>query len=188
MNSSLGGTSMSLRDVSMIYLLGEDAGHRSFVRAWLNANGVHVHRLYVVEPTAGKSGGSKFVLANCKATVNDARRRNSTKGETRVIIAIDADDNTVEERVSEIRRTIDERGAGDDLDLVCVLVPRRHIETWAQALGSAQGQVNEQDNYKPKTTEEIKSAARRLAGLRSAPAAPPSLAHGYAQFQRLKDM
>ena len=48
-------------------------------------------------------------------------------------------------------------------------------------------QVDEVADYKEKTTEDVKSAARRLAGLSSAPASPPSLVHGYAQLQRLKD-
>ena len=97
---------MSLRDVSMFWILGEDDAHRSFIRGWLGANGV--------------------------------------------------------------------------------LAPRRHIETWVHALGPTSPQVNEQADYKHKTIEEVKSAARRLARLPSAPVEPPSLVHGYEQLQRLK--
>jgi hypothetical protein len=81
-------------------------------------------------------------------------------------------------------------GATDDdiaCGLLCVLVPKRHIETWVHALGPANPQVNEQDDYKDKTTEEIRAAARNLARLTSAPAEPPSLVHGYGELQRLKD-
>lgn len=179
---------MSLRDVSMFYVLGEDPAHRSFVRSWLNANKIHPRRVFSIEPTAGKSGGVSFVLARCKATVEDAGRRDRVKAKTRVIIAIDADDATIEARQSDITRAIEQGGSGDDLHLVCVLIPRRHMETWVHSLGSADASVNEQDNYKPKATDAIIAAARRLAGLQSGPTAPPSLVHGYEQLQRLKAM
>lgn len=170
----------------MFYVLGEDAAHRSFIRAWLTAGGVSHHRFHLVDPPAGQSGGSHFVLTKCKETVRDARDRNQTRAKTRVIIAIDGDNGTVEDRLLEIRHAVESVGENDYLSLVCVLVPKRHIETWVHALGPATPQVNEQDDYKHKTTEEVKAAARRLARLQSAPLLPPSLAHGYAQFQRLK--
>ena len=104
-----------------------------------------------------------------------------------MIIAIDADEETVEARLSKIKLAID-GGGNDSLDVVCVLIPKRHIETWVHTLGPTQPEVNEQDDYKEKTTQDLKSAARRLADLNSPPASPPSLVHGYRQLQRLKDI
>ena len=74
----------------------------------------------------------------------------------------------------------------DALDLVFILVPKRHTETWVHALGPTNPPVNEQDDYKPKTIDEIKAAARRLADLKTTPSAPPSLVHGYEELRRLK--
>lgn len=177
---------MSLRDVSMFYVLGEDPAHRSFIRAWLGKNGVHHRCVHSIEPPADKSGGSRFVLVRCEETVRDARHRDRTRANTRVVIAIDADDVTVEDRLAEIRRALIPLGADDVLDLVCVLVPKRHIETWVHALGPTDPPVNEDDDYKDKTIDEVKVAARRLAALPSAPLQPPSLVHGHEQLQRLK--
>jgi hypothetical protein len=97
---------MSLHDVSMFYVLGEDPARRSFIRAWLNANKVGFRRVYSIEPEARASGGASFVLARCRDTIADARRRDRVKAKTRVIIAIDADERTIEERLSEIKRAI----------------------------------------------------------------------------------
>lgn len=177
---------MSLRDVSMVYVLGEDAGHRSFIRAWLNANGVHARRVFVVEPPAGKSGGSTFVLDRCRQTIEDARRRNRIVAQTRVLVAIDADDETLETRLSQIARCLEGSEAAGDRDIAFILIPKRHIETWAEALNPSSPAVNESADYKPKTTDDFKQAARHLAALTSEPAAPPSLVHGYRELQRLK--
>jgi hypothetical protein len=177
---------MSLHKVSMFYVLGEDSAHRSFIRAWLRANNVHHRNIISIDPPANKTGGISFVLTSCKKTVDDARHRDRTKGKTRVIVAIDADNGTVEERLSEIKRVIDAAGEDDHQNFVCVLVPKRHIETWVHVLGPTNPPVNEQDDYKVKTIDEVRAAARCLARLQSAPSAPPSLAHGYGQLQRLK--
>lgn len=174
---------MSLNKVSIFYVLGEDSAHRSFIIAWLRANNVHTRKIHLIEPPANKTGGIGFVLTSCKKTVDDARHRDQTKGKTRVIVAIDADDGTVEERLSAINLAI---GADDEEYLICALIPKRHIETWVHALGSPQSPVNESNNYKVKTTEEVRAAARCLARLQSAPPDPPSLILGYEQLQRLK--
>lgn len=174
---------MSLRDISMFYVLGEDAAHRSFIRNWLIASGVTPRCIHTVEPPADKSGGSWFVIHRCEETVREARHRDRSRAKTRVIVALDADDGTVQDRISEIRGVL---GADDSLDLVCILVPKRHIETWVHALGPARPAVDEHADYKPKTIDEVKSAGRTLARLSSAPSEPPSLVHGYGQLQRFR--
>jgi len=177
---------MSLRDVSMFYVLGEDAAQRSFIRAWLSVGGVPPRRIYTVEPPAGKQGGIAFVRDNYKKTLGDALHRNRSKAKTRLIVAMDADDETLENRLSELKRAAAGIDENEHLDVVCALLPKRHIETWVHALGPTDPKVNEQDNYKDKTIEEVRTAAGRLARLPSAPQDPPSLVHGYGQLQRLK--
>lgn len=178
---------MSLRDVSMFYVLGEDAAHRSFIRSWLDANGVHGRRIHTIDPPADKSGGIWLVLTKCGETVREARVRDRSRAKTRVIIAIDADDRTVQERLLEIERAI-EGPREDAWEVMCVLVPKRHIETWVHALGPSNPVVNEQDDYKHKSSDEVKAAGRRLAKLPGAPQEPPSLLHGHEQLQRLKNI
>jgi hypothetical protein len=177
---------MSLLDVSMFYVLGEDPAHRSFIRAWLSANNVHHRRVYSIDPPAGKSGGIQFVLTRCKDTIKDALHRDRSKAKTRVVLAIDADDGTVEERLAEVKRELADISEEERQAVICFLIPKRHIETWVHALGSTDPRVNERDNYKDKTIDEVRAAARRLARLPSAPLEPPSLALAFEQLQHLK--
>ncbi len=178
---------MTLHEVSQFYVLGEDPFHRTFVGAWLRANGVADRRFVVVEPPAGKSGGYTFVLDRCKIEVQAARLRNRSKAKTRVIVVIDADHNSVQERLAEVKSAAGTTDEDIASGLVCVLVPKRHIETWVHALGPTDPRVDEKADYKEKKSEEVKTAARRLARLPSAPTEPPSLVHGYSELQRLKD-
>ncbi len=175
---------MSLRDISMFYVLGEDDAHRSFVRAWLEANDVSHRRVHVEPEPIGKSGGIHFVIAKCADVVRAARHR-ATRAQTRVIVAMDADDFSVEERESLIARTLQTAGESPT-ELTCLLVPKRHIETWAHALERSSSPPNEHDDYKPKTIQQVREAARRLARLTTAPDGPPSLVRGYEALSRLK--
>lgn len=175
---------MALRDVSMFMILGEDAFHRTFVRQWLAANDVPPRRVHVVEPPADKSGGWKFVVERAADEARAARARNF-RAQTRLIVVIDADDESLERRhgiVADAIAEADLQGAGD----VCVLVPKRHIETWVHALDPADPAVDESTDYKTKSSDQVKAAARRLARMTAAPASPPSLVDGYTQFANLK--
>ena len=177
---------MSLADISMFYILGEDAHHRSFAQAWLVANNVHHRKIVPIPPPAGKGGGWKFVLLKCKETVEDALNRNRTKASTRVMIVIDADDLEVEQRFSQVAECIGQIDNSTESDIICMLVPKRHIETWVHALVNSDASVDEVRNYKEKTTAEVKQAARSLARLTSAPAQPSSLIRAYSELKRFK--
>jgi hypothetical protein len=177
---------MSLADISMFYILGEDSHHRSFIRAWLDSHKISYHRVHVIEPPAGKGGGWNFVLEKCLETIKDAQHRNRVKGKTRVIIVIDADDGSVGERIAQINKKAEQIDGLSEGEIVCTLVPKRDIETWVHALVNPTIAVDEQSDYKEKTTTEVKGAARALARLPAAPQHPPSLAQGYEAFKRLK--
>lgn len=176
---------MGLRDISQFVLLGEDAFHRTFMRQWLMANDVSHRQIHVVEPPADKSGGWKFVVGRCGDEVIAARARNK-RVQTRLIVMIDADDESLEQRRQRIATAMEESMEGDLGDLVCVLIPKRHIETWIVALGPEDPPVDESADYKPRSSDEVKAAARRLARMIATPPGPPSLVRAYAELANLK--
>lgn len=183
---------MSLRDVSFFHVLGEDAAHRSFIRAWLAASGVTPHRVHTEEPPADKSGGIQFVLDRFPDVVRNALIRDRARAKTRVIVALDADAGTYADRDGDLIAALHKAQLGrESLQIVCLLSPKRHIETWVYALSAdgspGPGEVDEQRDYKPKTIDEVRAAARRLAQSSAQPRLPPSLAEAYRRLQDLKN-
>lgn len=182
---------MSLRDVSFFYVLGEDAAHRSFIRAWLAASGVTPHRVHTEEPPAGKSGGIQFVVSRFPEVARNALIRDRARAKTRVIVALDADEKTYAARDSDLKAALElAQVTSESLQIVCLLAPKRHIETWAHALSSdgppGSIEADEARDYKPKTLDEVRAAARRLAQCTAEPRLPPSLAEAYRRLQELK--
>jgi hypothetical protein len=174
---------MALRDASMVIVLGEDPAHLNFVWHWLRANGVDHHRIRKVDLPAG-GGGWRFVVGRYREEVASARRRNKRVA-TRLVVVVDADDEETAARRSRLAAALGEENCRANDDPICVLVPRRHIETWVHALTDA-GAVEETARYKPKSPDEIRKAARALATLSAPPPAPPSLVDGYEELLRLR--
>jgi hypothetical protein len=91
-------------------------------------------------------------------------RDRQKKAESLLIVLIDADDDSVEER----RRQLNERAQRAGLqtvgsDEIALLIPKRHIETWIRALLGFN--VTEEENCKtnkPPTKDQIRQAAERL--------------------------
>ncbi len=85
-----------------------------------------------------------------------ACRQRSTRARTLLIVVIDADDNTIEERCRQLNNALQHDGLEPlgSSDPLAVLIPKRHIETWIRA--ATVGGVNENDDYKkPSPTGEV---------------------------------
>ena len=179
---------MSLSEVSLFYVLGEDPAQRSFVRAWLLASGVSHRCIHTVEPPA-HAGGLSFVLSRAAEVVKAAMSRARSKAKTRVIVMLDADAETVQQRVARLSQCCIEQ-TPEGLEIVCLLVPKRHIETWVHALqnGGCAGDpsTDESVDYKPKSIEEVRAAASRLARCSQDPQAPASLRLGAQNLRQLQ--
>ena len=101
-----------------------------------------------------------WVLREFPQELVACRQRHKANANTLLIVVVDADDYTVEQRRNELHQNNQMSGA----DPVVILIPKRHIETWIRA---ALGQmVNENDNYKkpePKK-KEVRQAAGQIHG------------------------
>lgn len=177
---------MMLSDVSQFVVLGEDPAHRSFIRAWLRGNDVSFRCIREVEPPAGKSGGCAFVLRKYREEAQSARKRATSSAATRLIVVIDADDSTINDRYTELAGALGENKCRQDADPICLLIPKREIETWVEALLNENASVDEESDYKPKSSGDVKKAARALATRTTSPKAPTSLVQGYAELAQLK--
>lgn len=104
-------------------------------------------------------GGAAWVLNEFPKEL-DACRRRHTRANTLLIVIIDADNNSVAQRLGQLQ----EKKEVEQDDPLVVLIPRRHGETWIR---SALGQVvNENDDYtnpEPRKSE-IRGAADQIHG------------------------
>lgn len=135
----------------------EDSQQRVFIYRLLKVFGLH-RRLRIEEAQGGAA--DQWVRETYPDEVAAYRQSTMAVG---LVTAIDADENTVRFRY----RQLNEELATKDLEhrkseeQICLLVPKRNIETWIHALFGKE--VNEQDEYsKLKKESECQPAVDQL--------------------------
>ena len=127
----------------------EDSQQRVFIYRLLKTFGLH-RRLRVETAQEGRGAADQWVRETYPDEVAAYRRSTMAVG---LITAIDADENSVRFRYRQLNEELDtndlEHRRRDEQ--ICLLVPKRNIETWIYALFDEE--VNEQDVY-PKLEKE----------------------------------
>jgi hypothetical protein len=183
---------MSTKGVQVV-ILCEDLQQECFIRHLFRLRGYQKHQLRPEKPRPGCGSGEQFVreqfpreLANCR------RRRRSHPGTWLcLIVCMDADTQTVEDRVKSLRKACTDagvpfRGEGEQ---VCFVVPKRNIETWLAYLRGEP--VDEQAEYRKyacpsdcqRDVEHLDEMCRQQ---KLKPVPPPSLSHACEEFKRLQ--
>ncbi len=150
--------------VSRTILLCEDELHERLVREYMKRCRLPTHPPYLVPLVASRlqrGGNVHWVLQRFPEELHACRQRQK-KAETLLIVVIDADQFTVDER----RRQLDERLRQEGYeplrrtDPVVLLIPRRHVETWLHSLlgETLTEEENCKDRDKP-TKDAIRQAA-----------------------------
>ena len=130
-----------------VVVLCEDLQQAVFVRAYLAERGILPERIRVVPlPKAG--AGESFVRREYPNEVR-AYRKTARQKTIGLVVMIDADIQTVEERQREMERLLQESGisARQPVERIGVFIPRRNIETWICFL---QGQAVDEETAYPK--------------------------------------
>ncbi len=149
--------------VSEMILLCEDDAQEQLVRFYLKKSGLNTTPPCFIPINASRKvhgGNVRWVLHEFPRQLEACRRRHATHARTLLIVVADADDYSVAERRSQLDGSI----GVSDTDLLVVLIPRRHVETWIRAaLGH---EVNETDDYKHPTIkrDRIRAAANQIHG------------------------
>lgn len=139
---------MSSQGAKMVVVC-EDSQQRAFIYRLLKAFELH-RRLRVEIAQEGRGAADQWVRETYPDEVAAYRRSHMAVG---LVTAIDADENSVQFRF----RQLNEELKADDLnqrgqdEKICILVPKRNIETWIYAL--AGHDVNEIEAY-PKLEKE----------------------------------
>ena len=122
----------------------EDAQQRVFIYRLLKEFSLH-RRLRVEVAQEGRGAADQWVRETYPDEVAAYRQSTMAVG---LVTAIDADENPVHFRYQQLN---EELGANDleqrkRDETICLLVPKRNIETWIHALSGEE--VNEQDAYR----------------------------------------
>jgi hypothetical protein len=169
-----------------IVVLAEDRQQQNFVYHWLLRRGFGSRDIRLEPVPAGSQAGEQYVRVQYPSQAK-AIRQGAHHVERRLVTVIDADTQPVEHRYRQLDEALTgaKQAPRSDSDRICILVPKRNVETWIHQLVT--GPVDESSDYKPKTSEDCKSAARRLADTpESADAgnAPPSLTRGRDELEK----
>ena len=172
-----GGGRMSDR-YSETILLCEDKAQARLVAAFLKRCGqANQHPLLrsLIASQMQSGGNDKWVLNQFPIQLSACRKRHMSKSNTRLIVAIDADHHSIDER---LRQLLDRTKAANlenvsDNESVVLLIPKRNIETWIKCLLGET--VNEVDDYKSwtKPPKEVFRAIADTLHIWSRPNATP---------------
>ena len=175
---------------SQIILLVEDSHHEQLIYRYLRRLGKKRHEVRVVKSPSGAGSGEQWIREHFAIEREYCRRR---QAQTKLIAVIDADTQTVQQRLGQLDTALQEAGVPlipNDTREIARLVPKRNIETWILCLNDVK--VNEEEDYKRKLgnwAESVRTAASRLhqwtrANAVVAPSCVESLRMGIRELQR----
>ena len=159
---------------SRIIILAEDQRQETFIRRYLRRMNYTHRQIRSVPLPAGRQSGEQWVRKNYAIEVSTYRQR-SSRAETALVVAIDADTHDCNRRSQQLAASLDELAAParTPQERICHLIPKRHVETWILCL--AGNTVNEETDYRHHPVDQqIPSSALRFFELSRPNAQIPS--------------
>jgi len=162
---------------SQVILLLEDSRHQQFIFRYLRKFDLKSHDMRIEKSPSGSGSAEAWVRERFAIEV-EARR--SRQAETKLIVIIDADAHTVQQRILQLDQSLREADVpqitNEEKRDVARLVPKRNIETWILCLN---GELVDEDKDYKRTREDWAELIRAAAGTlfvwtRPNVAAPPS--------------
>lgn len=177
---------------SQVIVLLEDDHHKMLIYRYLKKHGLG-HEIRITLPTPGKGSAESWVRNSFAEEVSAYRLRQG-KAKTALIVVIDADAHTVQDRWRQLDQALKdaEKPPVDvEHEKIVRLIPKRNIETWILCL--IEQTVDEETDYKntrndwseliPPAAETLFQWARQGVGLPSC--CIESLRTGVKELNRL---
>lgn len=138
--------------VSQTILLCEDEAHERFVTAYMKRCGLATDARSLTRLVASRKqhgGNDHWVLNEFPKQLHACRQRQKAKAETLLIVMIDADKQSVQERRRQLLERLKSAGFEDFSanEPAVLLIPKYHVETWIRALTGEM--VDETEDCKP---------------------------------------
>jgi hypothetical protein len=147
----------------LVIVVVEDESQEMLVRRFLRNKGLGTHEMRIERSPSGVGSAENWVRQKFVREVTVYRRRHAR---TAVIVAIDADTNTVQHRQRQLNDALEAAGESEvdaKSEEIARLVPRRNVESWILCLnGHAVDEETDYKNTKNNWTELIPSAAKTL--------------------------
>ncbi len=183
-----------------VVILCEDVAQQNFTRRLVQRRGYSNRDIYMEALPVGKGAGDRHVLRHYPKHVESVRRESAYRRRC-LVVAIDADRYTVDQRYQQLDRALsecedlreDRRRPRGSQEPIAVFMPKWHMETWIDYLLDG-GPVSEEEQSQRHGKVELRQcreAADRffeLARKDSVPAdCPPSLARGLDELPRIRE-
>jgi hypothetical protein len=117
---------------SQVILLVEDGRHEQFIVRYLRRLGLKDRDLRISKSPQGRGAAESWIQKQFAAEVKAYRTRQARVA-TKLVVVIDADRNTVQQRFRHMDQALQQAGVPsieDDKEDIARLVPKRNIETW----------------------------------------------------------
>lgn len=133
--------------IAEIIVLAEDLRQGNFVRHYLMRCGHHHRRIVLRLAPHGQGSGEQYVRRQYPIEVAYYRNRSRAR-KAALATVLDADTGSVEEHERELSAALAaaDEAKPKDGEAICVLIPKRNIETWILCLHGKI--VDERANYK----------------------------------------
>lgn len=153
---------MSRRSIQ-VTVLCEDKQQAVFIRHCLISRGVNPIKIRAIINPHGQGSGEQFVRERYYQEVVDYRRKANMLS-TVLVVLLDADTNTVEQRFKWLDKMLADDGQPkrQQHEKIAILIPKRNVETWIRYLQG--NNVDETTVYQKLTREgTCKQQAQKLA-------------------------
>jgi hypothetical protein len=134
---------------SQVIVLVEDQRHQMLIRRYLLGKGLSRHQVRFNPPYRWEGSGEQRVRQSYSGEVKALRKRQAKKTQTALIVVIDADTGTVEDRLRQLADALAAQqvpAIDPSAEQIARLVPKRNVETWILCLN--QEPVDEESDYK----------------------------------------
>jgi hypothetical protein len=144
---------------SLVYVLVEDQRQRQLIYRFLVKTGFKPHQMSFTLSPSGQGSAEQWVRENFARQAGKCRARNA-RAATGMIVMLDADMRTVQERLDALGDALacaGQQPIDRNRDPIARLIPKRNVETWILCLGlqEPQEQAFDEDNdYKQAKTGE----------------------------------
>ena len=120
---------------SRMIVLCEDRQHETLIYRLLKALGFPRRRIRTETSPRADGAADQFVRERYADEVA-LHRQVAARMNAGLVVMIDADENSVRERYQELQQQLDDRGLSHRSrgEHICILVPKREVETWIYAL------------------------------------------------------
>ncbi len=131
---------------SRVFVLVEDERHRALILRYLLECGLEQHEMRIQLSPSGRGSAENWVLKKF-ASETRAYRYRQARAESALIVMIDADTRSVQDRWNQLDQALTDNGEPTVSrgERIARLVPKRNVETWILCLNGQD--VNETVDY-----------------------------------------